>query len=282
MLNLPDEDFTAITQESQLAVVHHELDAVDLQRFCILFPETTRKRFSRLQFPRPLASAAPSSPCWRATASCSPPGNAAERRSSSGRRPGWSSWCSSSGGCRAACRWRPCLSGRCPSGPTGRSEGTWKEFHLSALALNRSGWLTTATLVYLLSDGRHQVSVAVAQRRHGALLLLLVQHFELVLGEWLAWLRNHLDHVQDQNLSHTNELTPCCRGNRERFWFSCGCSPGPCRWPPLPASDRFLQRRSPSAQKRSPDSSMQRSSCRSHIPTPPGRSWQLDKLPFFF
>lgn len=269
MLNLLEEDFTVITQESQLAVVHHELDAVDLQRFCILFPERRRKRFIQLPFPRPLASAAPSSPCWQATASCSPPGNAAERRSSSGRRPGWSSWCSSSGGCRAACRWRPCLSGRCPSGPTGRSEGTMKEVAFICW----SDRLTTASSAYLLSDGRHQVSVAVAQRRHRALLLLLIQHFELVLSERLAWLRHHLDHVQDQNLNPTNTLTHCCRGNRQRFRISCGCSPGPCRWPPLPASDRFLRRCSPSAQKRSPDSSAQQSSCRSHIPTPQGRSW---------
>lgn len=63
------------------------------------------------------------------------------------------------------------------------------------MTLNWSDWPTTATLVHLLSDGRNQVSVAVAQRRHRALLLLLVQHFEFILGEGLAWLWHHLNHI---------------------------------------------------------------------------------------
>lgn len=63
-----------------------------------------------------------SSPCWQETASCSPPGSAATRCSSSSQQPGWNSWCWTSGGCRAACQWRPYPSGHCPSGPTGRSE----------------------------------------------------------------------------------------------------------------------------------------------------------------
>lgn len=42
------EDFPGVTQESQLAVVHHELNAVDLQRFCILCPERRRPRLSEL------------------------------------------------------------------------------------------------------------------------------------------------------------------------------------------------------------------------------------------
>lgn len=39
-----------------------------------------------------------------------------------------------------------------------------------------------------------------AQGSHRPLLLLLVQDLELVLGQGLARLRHHLDHVHDQNL----------------------------------------------------------------------------------
>lgn len=39
-----------------------------------------------------------------------------------------------------------------------------------------------------------------AQGGHGALLLLLVQDLKLVLGQRLARLRHHLDHIHDQDL----------------------------------------------------------------------------------
>lgn len=50
------------------------------------------------------------------------------------------------------------------------------------------------------------------------------------------------------------------------------CSPGPCRWPPPPASGRSLLRCSPSVRTPSPDSSEPPSSYRSHVPTRPGRT----------
>lgn len=131
----------------------------------------------------------------------------------------------------------------------------------------------------LLSDGWHQVSVAVAQSRHRSLLFLLIQHFELVLGQGLAWLWHHFNHIQEQNLDtrikSTCSLLIFIISYKKKSW--CGgiavcCSLGPCRWPPPPASGRSLLRRSPSAPTRSPDSSALRSSYRSHVPTPPGRS----------
>ena len=53
---------------------------------------------------------------------------------------------------------------------------------------------------HLLADGGDQEAAAVAQRCDRALLLLLVQRLELVLGQGLARLRHHLDDVQDQDL----------------------------------------------------------------------------------
>lgn len=47
--------------------------------------------------------------------------------------------------------------------------------------------------------------MAVTQSCHGSLLFLLIQHFELVLGEGLAWLRHHFNHIQDQNLNTSNQ-----------------------------------------------------------------------------
>lgn len=62
-LDLLEGTFPDFTQESQLVVVHHELDAVDLQRFGILYPDTRGKGVSNLPFTRAPAGAAPSSPC---------------------------------------------------------------------------------------------------------------------------------------------------------------------------------------------------------------------------
>ena len=55
-------------------------------------------------------------------------------------------------------------------------------------------------LAHLLADGRHQVAIAVAQGGHGPLLLLFVKDFELVLGQGLARLGHHLNHIHDQDL----------------------------------------------------------------------------------
>lgn len=58
------------------------------------------------------------------------------------------------------------------------------------------------------------------------------------------------------------------------------CSLCPCRWPPPPASGTFLLRCNPSVPRPSPDSSVPQSSCRSRVPTPPGRSlpWEINKI----
>lgn len=86
----------------------------------------------------------------------------------------------------------------------------------------------------LLTDGRHQVPVAVTQSRHGTLLLLLVQHFELVLGQGLSWLGHHLNHVQDQNLSRRNKrdvftFTQTGVARSGRGGRAVRGSPDPCR-----------------------------------------------------
>lgn len=129
----------------------------------------------------------------------------------------------------------------------------------------------------LLSDGRHQVPVAVTESRHWPLLFLLIQHFELVLGERLAWLWHHFNYIQDQNLN--TRITQEVVSRWVCFVFSSSLcagvtcsSPGPCRWPPPPASDRSLLRCSPSVRTPSPDSSAPPSSYMSRAPTPPGRS----------
>lgn len=62
---------------------------------------------------------------------------------------------------------------------------------------------------HLLANGRHQVAVAVAQGCHRPLLLLLVEHLELVLGEGLPWLWDHLDDVHDQDLGGEHRERGC-------------------------------------------------------------------------
>lgn len=60
--------------------------------------------------------------------------------------------------------------------------------------------MTKKTSIYLLSNGRHQISTAVAESRYRSLLLFLVQHFKLILSERLTRLWNHFDHIQNQDL----------------------------------------------------------------------------------
>ena len=67
---------------------------------------------------------------------------------------------------------------------------------------------------YLLSDGGHQEPAAVTQGGDGPLLLLLIQHLKLVLGERLSRLWHHLDHIQDQDLE---------RGTRARVRSGTAC-----------------------------------------------------------
>lgn len=151
--------------------------------------------------------------------------------------------------------------------------------------LIRVVWIPRVMPRYLLSDGWHQVPVAVAHSCHRSLLFLLIQHFELVLGERLARLWNHLNHIQDHNLNTESNNKPsadvsvsyCHHFVQIGRSQCCGvivvcCSPGPCRWPPPPASGRSLLRCSPSVRTPSPDSSEPPSSYRSHVPTRPGRT----------
>lgn len=70
--------------------------------------------------------------------------------------------------------------------------------------MNRHSTLNDAAHVnewYLLSDGRHQVSTAVTESRNRSLLLLLIQHFKLILGEGLTGLWHDLNHIHNQDLS---------------------------------------------------------------------------------
>ena len=55
--------------------------------------------------------------------------------------------------------------------------------------------------VDLLSDGGDEVSVDGGDGRDGALLLLVVHRLDLVLGQRLTRLGDHLDHVVDADVT---------------------------------------------------------------------------------